>query len=69
MAAVSSQCHSLKSAAAHVGADGLAQLAIEIERAAEAGDAAHVAALTDRLRSAGLAACEALQIETARRTA
>ena len=69
MAAVSGQCHSLKSAAAHVGADGLAQLAIEIERAAEAGDAAHVAALMDGLRTAGLAACEALQIETARRIA
>jgi signal transduction histidine kinase/ligand-binding sensor domain-containing protein/CheY-like chemotaxis protein/HPt (histidine-containing phosphotransfer) domain-containing protein len=69
MPTVGSQCHSLKSAAAHVGAGALAHLAIEIERASSANDASRVIALTAGLRAAGMAACEALQAEIARRTA
>ncbi|MGO8854890.1 MAG: two-component regulator propeller domain-containing protein [Steroidobacteraceae bacterium] len=63
---IRAQCHSLKSAAAHVGADGLARLAVNLERAANAEDLARVAFLADALRSARVAAVEALQTELAK---
>ena len=67
--AISAQCHALKSAAAHVGADGLARRVIELERAANARDVARVAGLADGLRVARATAVDALQTELARRTA
>jgi CheY-like chemotaxis protein len=66
---VRAQCHSLKSAAAHVGADRLARLVMDIERAAEGNDVARVQVLVAALQSAGAAAREALQVEIARRIA
>jgi HPt (histidine-containing phosphotransfer) domain-containing protein len=63
---ISAQCHSLKSAAAHVGADGLARLAVNLERAAATNDLAHVVFLADALRSAQVAAVEALRTELAK---
>jgi CheY-like chemotaxis protein len=67
--AVRRQSHSLKSAAAHVGADGLAQMLVEVERAATADDAIRVGLLAEGLRAARDAAVEALQAELHRRTA
>jgi signal transduction histidine kinase/ligand-binding sensor domain-containing protein/DNA-binding NarL/FixJ family response regulator/HPt (histidine-containing phosphotransfer) domain-containing protein len=63
---IRAQCHSLKSAAAHVGADRLARLAVNLERAANAADPAQVALLADGLRSARAAAVDALQTELAK---
>jgi signal transduction histidine kinase/ligand-binding sensor domain-containing protein/FixJ family two-component response regulator/HPt (histidine-containing phosphotransfer) domain-containing protein len=63
---ISAQCHSLKSAAAHVGADGLARLAVNLERAAATADLAHVVFLADALRSARVAAVGALRTELAK---
>jgi signal transduction histidine kinase/ligand-binding sensor domain-containing protein/CheY-like chemotaxis protein len=67
--AISARCHSLKSASAQVGADGLARLAIETERAAKTEDAARVAVLTNGLRAARSAAVDALHMELEKRTA
>jgi signal transduction histidine kinase/ligand-binding sensor domain-containing protein/FixJ family two-component response regulator len=69
LATARAQCHSLKSAAAHVGADALARLAVELERAAIAKDAARAAFLAEGLRAAGDAAANALQTESMERTA
>jgi hypothetical protein len=52
-----------------VGADGLARLAIETERAAKTEDAARVAVLTNGLRAARSAAVDALHMELEKRTA
>jgi signal transduction histidine kinase/ligand-binding sensor domain-containing protein/DNA-binding NarL/FixJ family response regulator len=67
--AISARCHSLKSASAQVGADGLARLAVETERAANTRDSARVAVLTSGLRAARSAAIGALNSELERRTA
>jgi signal transduction histidine kinase/ligand-binding sensor domain-containing protein/CheY-like chemotaxis protein len=67
--AIRERCHSLKSASAQVGADGLARLATETERAANARDTARIAALATGLRAARSAAVGALHEELARRTA
>jgi HPt (histidine-containing phosphotransfer) domain-containing protein len=67
--AISARCHSLKSASAQVGADGLARLAVETERAANTRDTARVATLTSGLRAARSAAIGALNSELKRRTA
>ena len=69
LAVVRAQSHSLKSASSHVGADSLAQLLVEIERAANASDATRVAILTNGLRTARTLAVDALQAELARRRA
>jgi HPt (histidine-containing phosphotransfer) domain-containing protein len=69
LSTVATECHSLKSACAHVGADALARLAIETERAAIAADAARVASLVVGMSAARAAAVEALANELARRTA
>jgi CheY-like chemotaxis protein/HPt (histidine-containing phosphotransfer) domain-containing protein len=69
MPAISSRCHSLKSASAQVGADGLARLAIETERAANSRDTARLAVLTSRLRAARAEAIGALNSELERRSA
>jgi signal transduction histidine kinase/CheY-like chemotaxis protein/outer membrane protein assembly factor BamB len=58
---VQSHCHSLKSAAAHVGADQLSELAAELERAARAGDLTRVIACSGDLRSARDSAVASLQ--------
>ncbi len=64
--AISERCHSLKSASAQVGADGLARLALETERAANTRDTARVAALTSGMRAARIAAIGAFNGELAR---
>jgi signal transduction histidine kinase/ligand-binding sensor domain-containing protein/DNA-binding response OmpR family regulator len=69
LAAISARCHSLKSASAQVGADGLARLVSETERAANTRDTARLAALTSRLAAARSEAIQALQGELERRTA
>jgi signal transduction histidine kinase/DNA-binding NarL/FixJ family response regulator len=66
MPVVSAQCHSLKSASGHVGADGLARLAIEVERAADTMDAARVTSLAGGLHSARATAVDALRKELAK---
>ncbi len=60
---IGTQCHTLKSAAAHVGAERLSRLAVELERAANAGDLAQTSALTAGLGAARMAAIEALRAE------
>jgi signal transduction histidine kinase/ligand-binding sensor domain-containing protein/CheY-like chemotaxis protein/HPt (histidine-containing phosphotransfer) domain-containing protein len=67
--AISARCHSLKSASAQVGADGLARLAVETERAANTRDNVRVVALTSGLRAARMAAIGALNSELERRIA
>jgi len=69
MSIIGAQCHTLKSAAAHVGAEHLAQLAIDLERAANSGDVAQVVTLADGLGAARTAAVEALHAELARNAA
>jgi CheY-like chemotaxis protein len=69
LSVISARCHSLKSASAQVGADGLARLAIETERAANARDTARLVMLTSRLRAARAEAIGALNSELERRTA
>jgi len=64
--AIRAQCHPLKSAAAHVGADRLAGLVVDLERAATDAELARVALLADGLRAARAAAVDALQTELAR---
>jgi len=67
LATVRRQSHSLKSAAAHVGAEGLAQVLVDIERAAKAADAIRVSLLAGGLRAAREAAIAALQAELQKR--
>jgi response regulator RpfG family c-di-GMP phosphodiesterase len=69
LAVVRAHSHSLKSASSHVGADHLAQLLVEVERAAHASDATRVAILATGLRTARAAAVDALQAELAKRSA
>ncbi len=66
---VSAQCHSLKSAAGHVGANQLAQLAIELERASNLHDVDRVSMLANGLPSARAVAVGALHAELTRRSA
>jgi CheY-like chemotaxis protein/HPt (histidine-containing phosphotransfer) domain-containing protein len=61
--AICKLCHSLKSGAAHVGADEFAQLAIDTERAAKAGDIERVISLAGLLKAARDAAAAALRAE------
>jgi CheY-like chemotaxis protein/HPt (histidine-containing phosphotransfer) domain-containing protein len=68
-AAIARECHSFKSAAAHMGAAELAALIVEIERAARAADHAQLSSLTDRLRAAREATVISLQDELAKRSA
>lgn len=63
------QCHSLKSAAGHVGAFGVAGIANELERAAQAGDAERCREYARTLREARLEAVEALRGELTLRAA
>jgi signal transduction histidine kinase/ligand-binding sensor domain-containing protein/DNA-binding response OmpR family regulator len=66
---IAQECHSLKSAAAHMGALELAALATEIERAARAADHDQLASLVDGLRTARDATVNSLQNELAKRSA
>jgi signal transduction histidine kinase/ligand-binding sensor domain-containing protein/CheY-like chemotaxis protein/HPt (histidine-containing phosphotransfer) domain-containing protein len=68
-ARIAKECHSLKSAAAHMGAIELAGLVAEIERAARAADHTQLGSLTDGLRVAREATVISLQNELARRSA
>jgi signal transduction histidine kinase/ligand-binding sensor domain-containing protein/ActR/RegA family two-component response regulator len=69
IAAIRSQCHSLKSAAAHVGADSLARLVTDIERAVEDSDLKRAAGLARDLTGERASAVDAIEIELARRSA
>jgi outer membrane receptor for monomeric catechols len=69
LSTISARCHSLKSASAQVGADGLARLAIETERAANTRDIARLAVLTSRMQAARVEAIDALNVEFERHTA
>jgi len=66
---IQSHCHSLKSAAAHVGADRLSELVAELERAARAGDLAGAIHRSGELRSARESAVASLQTALAQRIA
>ncbi len=68
-AGIARECHSLKSAAAHMGAVELAALVVEAERAARAGDHDQLNSLMGRLRAARDAAVTSLQDELAKRSA
>jgi len=69
LAVVRHQCHSLKSAAAHVGADGLARVSAQLEAAAVAADLSTARILGIELEVAGQAAAAMLREEIARRIA
>jgi signal transduction histidine kinase/ligand-binding sensor domain-containing protein/CheY-like chemotaxis protein/HPt (histidine-containing phosphotransfer) domain-containing protein len=66
---IAQECHSLKSAAAHMGAMELAALVVDIERAARAADHALLSSLTRGLRSAREATVMSLQNQLAKRSA
>jgi CheY-like chemotaxis protein/HPt (histidine-containing phosphotransfer) domain-containing protein len=66
---IQSQCHSLKSAAAHVGADQLSELAAELELAARSGDLARVTDRSGELRGARESAVISLQTAFAQQIA
>jgi signal transduction histidine kinase/ligand-binding sensor domain-containing protein/response regulator of citrate/malate metabolism len=69
LADVVAECHSLKAAAAHVGAAQLANLVIETEQAAKSGNTQRCRALIENLPATAQAACDALQQEKQRRSA
>ncbi len=69
MKTIQSQCHSLKSAAAHVGADQLSELAAELELAARSGDLARVTDRSGELRGARESAVISLQTAFAQQIA
>ncbi len=62
-------CHSLKSAAAHVGAEELAACVVELERAGVEGDLGRAKALGESLGALAEAAIESLRAETVEQTA
>jgi HPt (histidine-containing phosphotransfer) domain-containing protein len=66
---VARHCHSLKSAAAHVGAAELAACVVELERAAVEGDLARAVALGESLGALAEAAIESLRSESVEKTA
>jgi CheY-like chemotaxis protein len=63
MPTIRAQCHTLKSSAAHVGAEQLARLVAELEQAAASDNIAQVHALAEGLRAARMAAVHALQAQ------
>ncbi|MFO1467092.1 MAG: two-component regulator propeller domain-containing protein [Steroidobacteraceae bacterium] len=62
---IARQCHSLKSAAAHVGAEDLAQLASSLEQAARSQDCGTIDVLCAQLPGRVREVCDALRAESA----
>jgi signal transduction histidine kinase/ligand-binding sensor domain-containing protein/FixJ family two-component response regulator len=69
LGSVARQCHALKSAAAHVGAEELAACVVELERAAADGDLVRAEAFGKSLGALAEAAIESLRSESVQRTA